>query len=734
MFPSELVLKGQSHCYVSLPNAFVSRETKCKPGSVIGIRSVQNDDKQIFVLWDGKVTNDDKTYLDHNFAKANNLQDEMVVVSLAADPMSIPECPLCRVELLKATDRSIVAENLSANVLDRCRLVAKDLVIPIWLSEHVHVLAKVIAIEPIGANFVQLTHLTEMQITYDILDKHDDPASISEIEPVKEETFFVSYALGLKEQKPKFFPGVMLVEGERGSGKTHLLKTIAKNYTGYPTELYNCKQLRGKRPESIRKTLNELLAKCLEKQPSILALDDVDSFLSIDTKQHEDKGQDAIYRARLVNSFYQFIKRLERSESSALPRIAILATCQNYDELDPQLIKSVGRKYFTFCEKLLGPNLERRTTILGNILQMNQLNTDVSDLEIVAKKCKSYMPADLRRLVERSIMFACARSRSEFSSEPLIVSLDDFMLALNGYTPTNMRSVSLESKSLKNLDDVGGLSDIKTILKKTILLPIKYPKLFGKCAQRMQTSVLLYGPPGCGKSLLAEAISNQDGLNAIFIRGPELLSKYIGGSEAAVRNLFKRASSARPCVVVFDEFESLVPKRGSDSTGVTDRVVNQFLTLVDGVETMTSDVYIVATTSRPDMIDPAILRPGRIERHIYCPLPNKEDRLDILRVLVRKLKLKDFNDTDWSEKLVNFTGADIQSWLYSAQVGALHDQLDKEGKQDRDFEIIVEPKHLEFAFEKVAAEVRDKNSTLEKRYPKSFRITNNQFVARATLA
>lgn len=187
---------------------------------------------------------------------------------------------------------------------------------------------------------------------------------------------------------------------------------------------------------------------------------------------------------------------------------------------------------------------------------------------------------------------------------------------------------------------------------------------------------MLYGPPGCGKTLLASAVAKECGLNFLSVKGPELLNKYIGATEQGVRDLFTRASAAKPCVLFFDEFDSIAPRRGHDNTGVTDRVVNQLLTQLDGVEGL-QGVYVLAATSRPDLIDPALLRPGRLDRCLFCNLPTQEERADILRTVSKKIRLADDVSLEEVAKWCEYyTGADLQALLYNAQLQAIHDLLD----------------------------------------------------------
>ena len=239
-----------------------------------------------------------------------------------------------------------------------------------------------------------------------------------------------------------------------------------------------------------------------------------------------------------------------------------------------------------------------------------------------------------------------------------------------------------------------GLDATRRVLLETLEWPIKYAPIFQHSKLRLRSGLLLYGYPGCGKTLLASAVAAQFGMNFISVKGPELLNKYIGASEQSVRELFERAQSARPCVLFFDEFESIAPKRyflklklfpemyrGHDSTGVTDRVVNQMLTQLDGAEGL-EGVYVLAATSRPDLVDPALLRPGRLDKSLLCDIPTFDERVSILEALSRKLELGgDVDLYSLAERTGNYTGADLQAMLYNAHLEAVHDVISTQNEK-----------------------------------------------------
>lgn len=305
------------------------------------------------------------------------------------------------------------------------------------------------------------------------------------------------------------------------------------------------------------------------------------------------------------------------------------------------------------------------------------------DLLDIAGETDGYMPGDLSLLISRARNEAIMRSLTDISGDAEVSAVPlgrvDFENALKGFTPASLRNVTLQS-STTTFESIGGLTDTRQVLLETLQYPTKYAPIFAQCPLRLRSGILLYGYPGCGKTLLASAVAGECGLNFISVKGPEILNKYIGASEKSVRDLFERAQAAKPCVLFFDEFDSIAPKRGHDSTGVTDRVVNQLLTLMDGAEGL-SGVYVLAATSRPDLIDPALLRPGRLDKSILCDFPTPEERVDIIRAIGKKAKLSESvlkSDEDLAEmakRTDGFSGADLQALISNAQLEAIQDVL-----------------------------------------------------------
>ncbi|KAL2232330.1 UNVERIFIED_CONTAM: Peroxisome biogenesis protein 1 [Sesamum indicum] len=361
--------------------------------------------------------------------------------------------------------------------------------------------------------------------------------------------------------------------------------------------------------------------------------------------------------------------------------IAFIATAQSLTSF-PQSLSSSGR--FDFHVNLPIPAATERSAMLKHEIQKRSLQCSDDLLSDIASQCDGYDAYDLEILVDRSVHAAIGRTLSADlgsgeNEKPTLVR-DDFLQAMQNFLPVAMRDITKPATEggRSGWEDVGGLNDIQNAIKEMIELPSKFPNIFAQAPLRMRSNVLLYGPPGCGKTHIVGAAAAACSLRFISVKGPELLNKYIGASEQAVRDIFSKAAAAAPCLLFFDEFDSIAPKRGHDNTGVTDRVVNQFLTELDGVEVLTG-VFVFAATSRPDLLDAALLRPGRLDRLLFCDFPSQQERLDILKVLSRKLPMASDVDLEHvSHMTKGFSGADLQALLSDTQLEAVHELLDRE--------------------------------------------------------
>uniref|UniRef100_A0A8C1TP65 Peroxisomal ATPase PEX1 n=1 Tax=Cyprinus carpio TaxID=7962 RepID=A0A8C1TP65_CYPCA len=460
--------------------------------------------------------------------------------------------------------------------------------------------------------------------------------------------------------------GALLITGAKGSGKSSLSRALCRKASeelDAHVQVVDCKTLKGKRADKIRLRLEEVFEQAIWRQPSVVLLDDLDHVTGAATSPEHEHGPEAVLRQHIAQSLRDLVDEMVVRSSL----IALMITAQSEHALHQTLTAVQGSHFFqSFC-KIQTPDQTQRVEILRSLIAKKNFQDceTTLDLDSVARETEGFMPQDLNLLLERAIHANTLHN----------LNYNDFRQALQGFTPPSLWGAQLQAPTGADMERIGGLHQARQLLMDIILLPAKYPLLFSSLPMRQCSGVLLYGAPGTGKTLLAGAVAKESGMNFISIKGPELLSKYIGASEQAVRDVFQRAQQAKPCILFFDEFDSLAPRRGHDNTGVTDRVVNQLLTQLDGVEGLTG-VYVLAATSRPDLIDPALLRPGRLDKSLYCPPPDREARLEILKALTHCVPLA--ADVDLEQIAVAtelFTGADLKALLYNAQLEAIHSSL-----------------------------------------------------------
>ena len=492
-----------------------------------------------------------------------------------------------------------------------------------------------------------------------------------------------STALRLFNRLKLPFPGHVLVHGPRGSGKTALTRAAAKYFEDHQEILahiiyMDCSKLAIGKAKETRQTVEESISEALLHSPSIIIFDDLDNVISVSSDpQVSQSSSSSDSLVRYLTDILDEYKDKSRNACGYGP-IALMASVQSLQSL-PQELTSSGR--FDFHVELRALAIPEREALLKHQVEEHKLQCSEEIISEIALKCDGYDAYDLGILVDRAVHAAASRfvlpSACLNSVNPTLVK-EDFLKALHDFLPVAMRDLRKYAPDGNNggWEDVGGLNEAVTIIKETLELPSKYPNVFTKAPVRMRSNILLYGPPGCGKTHIVRVAAAACSLRFISVKGPELLNKYIGSSEQSVRDFFAKAAAAAPCLLFFDEFDSIAPQRGTHSAGVSDRVVNQFLTELDGVETLTG-VFVFAATSKPQLIDAALLRPGRFDRLVFCDFPRWDERVEILKVHSRTVSLaSDASLEDVASLTEGFTGADLAAILTDAGLAAVHEVLD----------------------------------------------------------
>jgi len=425
-------------------------------------------------------------------------------------------------------------------------------------------------------------------------------------------------------------PKGVLLYGPPGTGKTLLAKAVANESQAHFISISG-PEIMSKFYGESEARLREIFKEAREKAPSIIFVDEIDS---IAPKREEVTGE---VERRVVSQMLSLMDGLE-----SRGKVIVISATNRPNAIDPAL-RRPGR--FDREIEIKVPDKKGRKDILA-IHSRNMPLADDVNIDKISSVSHGYVGADLEYLCKEAAMKCLRRLLPILNLEEeklppetldkLIVNHDDFTKALIEVTPSGMREVFIENPDVK-WGDVGGLKEVKQELQEAVEWPMKYPGLYDKLGHSMPRGILLHGPSGTGKTLLAKAVATESEANFVSVRGPELLSKWVGESERGIREIFKRARQSAPCVVFFDEIDSIAPIRGAGGeTAVSERVVSQLLTELDGMENM-HGVVVLAATNRADMIDPALLRPGRFDKIIQIPLPDKESRKSILKINAAKI-------------------------------------------------------------------------------------------------
>ena len=495
-------------------------------------------------------------------------------------------------------------------------------------------------------------------------------------------------------------PKGVLLHGPPGTGKTLLARAVA-NETNANFYSIGGPEIMSKYYGESEEKLRNVFEQAEKNAPSIIFIDEIDS---IAPKREEVSGE---VERRIVAQLLSLMDGLK-----SRGKVVVIGATNRVNAIDPAL-RRPGR--FDRELEIGVPDREGRLEILQIHTRGMPLAKDVN-LEKLADISHGFVGADLQSLSKEAGMRSLRRilpnidlSTGNIPSETLrkiIVTMNDFMDVIKEMEPSAMREVFVEVPDI-SWDDIGGLGLIKQEMQEAVEWPLKYQGIFTYADAMPPKGILLYGPPGTGKTLMAKAAANESEANFISIKGPELLSKWVGESEKGVREIFRKARQAAPCIIFFDEIDAIAPKRGGEfgDSHVTERLISQLLTELDGLEILTN-VLVIGATNRPDIVDPALLRPGRFDRLLYVPPPDRDSRVQILKIHIKKKPLDEDVDIEkLADQTDGYTGADIASLSSAAVMLALREHVfkykdPKEAEKHKE-ELKIHMKHFEDAMKKI---------------------------------
>ena len=467
-------------------------------------------------------------------------------------------------------------------------------------------------------------------------------------------------------------PKGVLLHGPPGTGKTLLAKAVASETNANFTSISG-PEIMSKFYGESEGRLREIFEQAQQNAPSIIFIDELDS---IAPKREEVTGE---VEKRVVSQMLALMDGLQ-----SRGKVVVIGATNRPNALDPAL-RRPGR--FDREIEIGVPNKDGRLQILQIHTRGMPLEKDV-DLTQLASVTHGFVGADLEALTKEAALHALRKILPEIDFEAdtipaeilnkIIVNMNDFQESLKEIEPSAMREVLVEVPNVK-WTDIGGLAEVKEELQEAIEWPLKYPEIFAHMNTAPPKGVLLYGPPGTGKTMLAKAVANESEANFISIKGPEVLSKWVGESEKAIREVFRKARQAAPTIIFFDELDSITPVRGSGfgSSQVTERVISQILTELDGLEEL-KDVVVIGATNRIDIVDPALLRPGRFDRLLNVPVPDIEARKDILKLHLEKKPLADDVKIDeLAQRTSGYTGADLAALANTTSMLVIKEHITK---------------------------------------------------------
>lgn len=516
---------------------------------------------------------------------------------------------------------------------------------------------KTLKTEDFGKIWYLLSENTIWNIEKDNIQKvNKKPLCLGGVEDILEEiNTYIKISFDTNGLTVNFQPtrGILLY-GHSGIGKTAICKYLIENLNCHHIEV-NGPAIFSKYFGETEASIKGLFSKAVENEPSIILVDEIETICPRRSSGSTEQER------RVTSAFVSLLDSLHEESN----RVFILATTRKPEAIDPML-RRFGR-----LDKEIEvpvPDRVRRKEILYSLLKNLPNRISSHDINSISDLAHGYVAADLVNLCTQASMKCIKRSGED-------VVKDDLVAALTVVRPSAMRELLIEIPNIR-WSDIGGQDNLKLKLRQAVEWPLKHSESFHRLGIQPPGGVLLYGPPGCSKTMVAKALATESGLNFLSIKGPELFSKWVGESERAVRDLFTKARQVAPSVIFFDEMDAIGGERGAGEAGVHERVLAQLLTELDGVVPLNS-VIILAATNRPDRMDRALLRPGRLDRLIYVPLPDFESRLQILELKLGKMSISDdVNSHSLATRTEGFSGAELQALCHEAALRALERDID----------------------------------------------------------
>ena len=541
------------------------------------------------------------------------------------------------------------------------------------------------------AGIVRINDVTEIEVrpeAVEIVEKKVPDVTYDDVGGLKQEIGKIREMIELPLRHPEIFdrlgidpPRGVLLHGAPGTGKTLLAKAVA-NESGSNFVAINGPEVMSKYVGEAEKKIRDLFKEAEENSPTVIFIDEIDA---IAPKREEVTGE---VERRVVAQILALMDGLKERG-----KVIVIGATNRPDALD-QALRRPGR--FDREIELRVPDRDGRSEILQIHTRGMPLEDDV-DIEEIADITHGFVGADLAALSRESAMNALRRILPELDLEEqtipqevlekLFVTNNDFMDALKSISPSALREVFIEVPDIR-WEDIGGLKELKETLREAVEWPLTNSEDFVRIGIQPSKGILLFGPPGTGKTMLSKAVATESKANFISVKGSEILSKWFGESERKIVEIFKKAKQASPCIIFFDEIDAIAPMRGSAAgePRVVERMVNTLLSEMDGLEDLRG-VVVIGATNRPDLIDAALLRPGRFDEVVLVPPPDEGARLDILKVHTRNMALgNNVNIVDLSKKTEGYSGADIEALCRKAGVIALHENIKIEKVSKRHFE------------------------------------------------